>query len=644
MSMHRLAPARRAFPITPLLLAGCCLAGPAWATRAAAAPTAEDALKIEPRQRDVDHDRPAAAAAQQATIGQEKIDGVSALVVRGPGGEILRAFADTNGNRVVDRWSFYKDGMEVYRDIDSDHDTKADQCRWFNASGTRWGVDADGDGTIDEWRQISAEEATAEIVAALRGRDARAFARLLPSKAELEAAGFEGERLAALAARVERAAKEFPKVAAAQKQVGEKSRWASMLAPQAPGVIPAGSPGVGQDVTAYDNVVALVETPGAGGAAESGQVFVGSLVLCGKAWRPIDPPQPVGTTGSIADAGGFFAPQLDGSTAPGAVQDEKLKPLMARFQEIEQKMATADAATRGELAGQQVTVLEQVVAACPDADRKFWINQLVETLAAYIQEGLVPDGVARLEKLAAGAGADDRLAALVDFRLAQARYSASMQQPGADGEKLQRQWFDELRSFVEKHPRAPEAAEALLQLGFRDEFEGREQEAIERYTAIAADFPDTPQARKANGAVRRLRSVGKPLGLAGSGLDGKRVDVAALRGVPVLVHWWSTDCEPCKVDMAQIRELHTRYGPKRFAVVGVALDGDKAKLMKFLQAKPVPWTLVHEPGGLDSRLAEEFGVLALPTMFLVDADGNVVDRNVAITELERKLETLVGPK
>ena len=51
----------------------------------------------------------------------EKEGGVERLVVRGPAGEVLRAFADTDGNRVVDRWSYYKDGVEVYREIDSDH-------------------------------------------------------------------------------------------------------------------------------------------------------------------------------------------------------------------------------------------------------------------------------------------------------------------------------------------------------------------------------------------------------------------------------------------------------------------------------------------------------------------------------------------
>ena len=112
----------------------------------------------------------------------------------------------------------------------------------------------------------------------------------------------------------------------------------------------------------------------------------------------------------------------------------------------------------------------------------------------------------------------------------------------------------------------------------------------------------------------------------------------------MLLHFWSTDCEPCKVDLARIRELHAKYSPQRFGCVGISLDGDPARLAAFLRERPLPWPQLFEPGGLDSRLAEELGVQALPTMLLLDAEGNVVDRNVSITELEKKLEGLLGGK
>ena len=614
----------------------------ALAATASAQPTVEYALGLSPFQKNVDFDKVTAEDARNCSIKMEKEGGVNAWVVRGPRGEVLRSFADTNGDRVVDRWSYYKDGSEVYRDIDSNHNAKADQARWLNAGGSRWGVDEDENGTLDGWKSISAEEATAELVEALRSRDPAVLARLLPTKADLEAAGFAEPRLSELAGRVAAAQKGFPAVAAAaQKQLGAAVRWNNMLAPQ-PGVLPAGADGIAKDVVAYDNVVALVDAEG----GKSGQVYVGSLVRVGDTWRPVDLPQVPGAQGEIGDTVGFFSPRIAdrGAGEAGGQESEKLKPILAKLRDIEGKLSASSAQNRPGLLGEQANLLGQVVAAAEAAEQPFWVKQLAETVAAGVQEGGLPDGIERLERLATAVAADDSLAAFVAFRLASARYAANMQQSGADVGKVQSAWLEELEQFVEKYPKAPDAAEAMLQMGIADEFSGEEKQALARYTAIVTDFPESPSAKKARGAARRLESVGKPLALSGTAIDGKSVAIESLRGRPVLVHYWATWCEPCKVDIAQIRELYGKYGPKKFAVVGIALDSNKAELAKFLAAKPIPWPQLHESGGLDGRLAEELGVLTLPTMILIDADGKVVDRNLVITDLEKKLDSLLGAK
>jgi thiol-disulfide isomerase/thioredoxin len=624
----------------PLLAAAVLFT--ALAATASAQPTVEYALGLSPFQKNVDFDKVMAEDARNCSIKMEKEGGVNAWVVRGPRGEVLRSFADTNGDRVVDRWSYYKDGSEVYRDIDSNHNAKADQARWLNAGGSRWGVDEDENGALDAWKSISAEEATAELVEALRSRDPAVLARLLPTKADLEAAGFAEPRLSELAGRVAAAQKGFPAVAAAaQKQLGDAVRWNNMLAPQ-PGVLPAGAEGVAKDVVAYDNVVALVDAEGGKG----GQVYVGSLVRVGDTWRPVDLPQVPGAQGEIGDTVGFFSPRIAdrGAGEAGGQESEKLKPILAKLRDIEGKLSASSAQNRPGLLGEQANLLGQVVAAAEASEQPFWVKQLAETVAAGVQEGALPDGIERLERLATAVAADDSLAAFVAFRLASARYAANMQQSGADVGKVQSAWLEELKQFVEKYPKAPDAAEAMLQMGIADEFSGEERQALARYTAIVTDFPESPSAKKARGAARRLESVGKPLALSGTAIDGKSVAIESLRGRPVLVHYWATWCEPCKVDIAQIRELYAKYGPKKFAVVGIALDSNKAELAKFLAAKPIPWPQLHEAGGLDGRLAEELGVLTLPTMILIDADGKVVDRNLVITDLEKKLDSLLGAK
>lgn len=96
----------------------------------AALPTAAQALSVVPWQdKTVDIDRPDAEATQRCTVAQERFEGAPAIVVRGPGGVILRAFPDTNGDNVVDQWIFFKGGTEVYRELDTDYDSKADADR-----------------------------------------------------------------------------------------------------------------------------------------------------------------------------------------------------------------------------------------------------------------------------------------------------------------------------------------------------------------------------------------------------------------------------------------------------------------------------------------------------------------------------------
>ena len=47
---------------------------------------------------------------------------------------------------------------------------------------------------------------------------------------------------------------------------------------------------------------------------------------------------------------------------------------------------------------------------------------------------------------------------------------------------------------------------------------------------------------------------------------------------------------------------------------------------------------------MDSRLAIDYGIVSLPTMFLVDAQGKVLNRNLRVAELEKQLEKLSPEK
>ena len=613
-----------------------CLVGSVTSQIRAAQPTVEYALGLKPKQV-VQYDIPDDSGAKTATLAMEKANDMTSWVVRSSQGILLRRFADTNGDRVVDQWSYYKDGLEVYRDIDADHNTKPDQCRWLGVAGSRWGIDSNEDGILDAWKFLSPEEATAEIVSALGNQDQASFQRLLPSELELTEVGFNAELLKQVRARVEMAKERFGRISREQKGVTPQTQWTAMLA-GVPGVLPKSTDGASDDVVAYDNVVALTDGVNAGG----GQVFVGSLVRFGNVWRPIDLPQLPSGSETVAESFSLFSPKIDAAAfQAGAVPSEALQPFLEQLREIEQRMQGATGADMAQLLTKQLQILEEVAELAQGNEREFWFRQLAETLAAAAQEGTLPDALVQLEELSGRLPEDDPLKSFLAFRLASARYASSMQEAGADIEEVQAAWLEELALFVETHPEAKDAAEAMLQISIADEFSGKEEAAIERYQQIVERFPSSASARKASGALRRLQAVGQPLDLNGTTIDGKKLSLRDFKGKPVLVHYWATWCEPCKVDIARIRELQEKYR-RDIVVVGIALDGDKASLQRFLLSKPLNWPQLYEPGGLDGRLAEELGVLTLPTMLLLDKEGVVVERNLMVTDLEKSLESIIN--
>ena len=189
--------------------------------------------------------------------------------------QILRRFLDTNGDNDVDQWCYYKDGVEVYRDIDTNFNHKADQCRWLNTAGSRWGIDANEDKKIDYWKTISAEEVTAELVAAMRDRDRARFERdaAAPARNSKHWA-WARPRPTNWPRRSSWRPANFAKLAGQQKLIAPDTKWVSFAGNQ-PGIVPAGTDDSTADVMVYENVVAMVETDGKAQAITRGHAGAG---------------------------------------------------------------------------------------------------------------------------------------------------------------------------------------------------------------------------------------------------------------------------------------------------------------------------------------------------------------------------------
>ncbi|MDO4859005.1 MAG: thioredoxin-like domain-containing protein [Thermoguttaceae bacterium] len=598
--------------------------------QASAKSQTEIALQYKPVQENVEYTIPSAEDAKSCK--SRKIDG-GIRVIDG-NGMTLREIIDTTDDKVPDQWRYFLNGLEVYRESDTDGDKKKDQFHWFNMAGTRLGVDTDADGKIDEWKILSAQELSAEIALALANGDTKRFETVLLTADELKNLGLGQEKYELVKEKLLKAREGFAAVVGAQK-VTPAAKWMQFNGTR-PSAWPQGTDGSEKDVEFYENASAVVHD-----GENDVEIAVGTLVKIGNVWKCIDAPT-IATADNINEiaANNVFITFTNNTNAAagegGAQSSEELNKL---DEQINQAQNVAEMA---ELHAKRADLLENMAKNAGPEERSQWIHTLADGVTGAIQQGVYPDGIERLQKLLDSLKEneeDKALAAYVQFRLMSSEYTISMMKNSGTATawlQVRTKWLEDLQAFIEEYPDAPDTAEAMLQLALENENDGAEDKALALYKQIATKFSDSTSAAKANGALARLTAEGKPLAYAVRvlGQEDKQVDIAKLRGKVVVLHFWASWMSDAVREFDQLKALQAKY-PKELLLLGVNLDDDPAAAQKFVEDNHVTWYQLFEKGGMESRPANALGIFNVPTIMVIGADGNVIARNVLSSELEK---------
>lgn len=128
--------------------------------------------------------------------------------------------------------------------------------------------------------------------------------------------------------------------------------------------------------------------------------------------------------------------------------------------------------------------------------------------------------------------------------------------------------------------------------------------------------------------------------------DGQTLfDLSAYRGKVVVVDFWASWCAPCRRSFPWLDSMQRKYGEDGLVVIGINEDNEPEDAEAFLNAFPVTFRIIADQ---DGKLAREYGLVAMPSSFVIGRDGELAVRHLGFksakeNEYETTLRRLLGP-
>lgn len=174
------------------------------------------------------------------------------------------------------------------------------------------------------------------------------------------------------------------------------------------------------------------------------------------------------------------------------------------------------------------------------------------------------------------------------------------------------------------------------------------------YNSIPEKYKKSPIAKEVAEELAKLNKCAPgavAMDFTSTDINGKQFTLSSLKGHYVILDFWASWCKPCRASMPHVKALYEKYKDKGLEVVCVASDdGEEAKWRKAVEEDKTE--LFHHVlsgmkrtanGGYDKSqsISDNYGVHYLPTKYLVDAEGKIVDK-VDDKKLEQLLKEAYG--
>ncbi|HET7020679.1 MAG TPA: TlpA disulfide reductase family protein [Xanthobacteraceae bacterium] len=128
--------------------------------------------------------------------------------------------------------------------------------------------------------------------------------------------------------------------------------------------------------------------------------------------------------------------------------------------------------------------------------------------------------------------------------------------------------------------------------------------------------PGDAEDGKPTGSTTLVALAGSPQSsFALPSLDGPAIELTRLRGRIVLIHFFATWCEPCRAEMASLRDLQARLDGRPFAIVPISVAEVDGAVRRFFANESLPFAVLLDR---DRSVARAWGIHTLPSSVVLD--------------------------
>ena len=121
--------------------------------------------------------------------------------------------------------------------------------------------------------------------------------------------------------------------------------------------------------------------------------------------------------------------------------------------------------------------------------------------------------------------------------------------------------------------------------------------------------------------LRGYTSRAAPPQFSGSTLDARQLSVSEHRGMVIVLNFWASWCLECRSEMPALERLQREFASRGFVIIGVNARESKEAVGRYAAELGLTFPLVLDPDGTINAL---YGVLGLPTTFVVGRDGRAI--------------------